>query len=38
MEEFKAAWESAIYVQYVIGDGHRVRFWLDAWCGTQLCL
>lgn len=38
MEEFKATSEGASHVLYVIGDGHRVQFWLDAWCGTQLCL
>ncbi len=23
------------YVQYVVGNGKRVRFWHDTWCGNQ---
>lgn len=35
MEEFKAAWESASHVQYVIGDGHGYGFGLMLGVGLS---
>ena len=31
-------WEWASFpqfIQYEVGDGSRVKFWLDSWCGDK---
>jgi hypothetical protein len=31
-----AGWERfAVYIYNVVGDGSRLKFWHDIWCGTQ---
>jgi hypothetical protein len=32
----RAGWDSfSSHLTFKVGDGSRVRFWLDAWCGDQ---
>jgi hypothetical protein len=33
---YKEGWEGfSKFVRYEVGDGSKVRFWHDVWCGEQ---
>ena len=25
-------------LSFMVGNGHRVKFWKDVWCGRYLCV
>ena len=36
-KNIRRGWHSlSRFIMYEIGDGSKVQFWLDCWCGTSL--
>ena len=32
----RAGWDSFVnHISFVVGDGTRIKFWHDSWCGDQ---